>query len=113
MSSLVIFQPEGESPVSVRLEGDTVWLTQEQMSMLFGVQVPGISKHLKKIYESGELDRAATLSKMETAQEEGRRRATAGTTRCPKVAWASEQRCQRSLGLAHFCERRVTTELPG
>lgn len=71
MSDLIIFQPEGESPVSVRLEGDTVWLTQEQMSKLFGVQVPGISKHLKNIYESGELDRAATLSKMETVQDEG------------------------------------------
>lgn len=72
MSNIVIFE-SGDQSVQVRLEGETVWLNQMQMAELFGVQKAAISKHLKNIYTSGELTPAATVSKMETVQQEGKR----------------------------------------
>ena len=71
-SEISIYQEEGQA-VEVRLHAETIWLSQEQMSSLFGVRKAAISKHLKNIYTSGELDRAATVSKMETVQQEGTR----------------------------------------
>lgn len=59
--------------VRVLLHAETIWLTLAQMAELFDVGVPAISKHLKNIYETGELERAATVSKMETVQTEGER----------------------------------------
>jgi len=52
---------------------DTVWATQKQMADLFGVGVPAISKHIANIYEQGELDESATVSKMEKVRLEGGR----------------------------------------
>ncbi|MEO5349476.1 MAG: virulence protein RhuM/Fic/DOC family protein [Magnetococcus sp. YQC-3] len=72
MNEISIYQTEN-GVVEVRLERETVWLSQEQMATLFGVQKAAVSKHLKNIYTSGELDRAATVSKMETVQREGAR----------------------------------------
>lgn len=59
--------------VRVLIHGETLWLPLAQIAELFEVQTPGISKHLKNIFESGELDRRATVSKMETVQIEGGR----------------------------------------
>jgi prophage maintenance system killer protein len=70
MSEISIYQAENGS-VEVRLEKDTVWLSQEQMAALFDVQKAAVSKHLKNIYASGELERPATVSTMETVQQEG------------------------------------------
>jgi len=53
------------------MQNETIWLTQTAMAELFGVNVPAISKHLANIYEEGELIREATVSKMETVQNEG------------------------------------------
>ena len=72
MSEMVIFEGEA-GQLEVRLEGDSLWLTQEQMASLFTVQKAAISKHLKNIYLSGELEREATVSKMEAVQGEGAR----------------------------------------
>lgn len=73
-SQLLIYQTEdGRIKLDVRFEGETVWLTQKALAELFGVQVPGINKHLKNIYDSGELNRAATVSKMEIVRPEGER----------------------------------------
>jgi len=72
MSEMVIFEGEA-GQLEVRLEGDSLWLTQEQMASLFTVQKAAISKHLKNIYLSGELERDATVSKMETVRREGAR----------------------------------------
>lgn len=73
-SQLLIYQSEdGRIKLDVRFEGETVWLTQKALAELFGVQVPGINKHLKNIYDSGELSRAATVSKMEMVRNEGGR----------------------------------------
>ncbi|NTS64176.1 virulence RhuM family protein [Sphingomonas sp. HHU CXW] len=66
---------EGPSAIDFNVDWskDTVWATQKQMAELFGVQVPAISKHVSAIYDSGELDQAATVSKMERVRIEGGR----------------------------------------
>jgi hypothetical protein len=64
---------DGKVRVEVFLKDETVWLTQKSMAELFGVKIPAISKHLTNIFESGELQKHATLSILETVQIEGRR----------------------------------------
>lgn len=59
--------------VNAIVHDETIWLTQKAMAELFDVEVPAISKHLKNIYDEGELSREATISKMETVQQEGSR----------------------------------------
>jgi hypothetical protein len=64
---------EGAVKVEVFFRGETVWLTQKALAELFGVKVPAINKHLRNVYESGELSREATISKMEIVRPEGAR----------------------------------------
>lgn len=74
MSELLFYTtPNGTQKISVVYENDALWLTQKMVADLFGVHVPAITKHLANIYETGELDREATVSKMETVQKEGSR----------------------------------------
>lgn len=49
----------------VIIKDETVWMTQKQMSQLFEVGIPAISKHLSNIFEDGELDQNSVISKME------------------------------------------------
>lgn len=64
-----------ESDVSVNavIQNDSIWVTQKAMADLFSVNTPAISKHLKNIYEEGELREESTVSKMEIVQTEGNR----------------------------------------
>ena len=62
--------------LEVRLEGETVWLRQEQIAYLFGIKRPAITKHLNNIYKSGELDRSSTCSILEHMANDGRQRYT-------------------------------------
>ncbi|MGE4290621.1 MAG: virulence RhuM family protein [Desulfovibrio sp.] len=70
---LLYTAPGGEVRVDCLFQGETIWLPQKRIAELFGVGVAAISKHLENIYESGELSREATVSKMETVQQEGDR----------------------------------------
>lgn len=71
-NQLVIYQsPDGSTSIDVTVEGETIWLGQKAMADLFGVKVPAISKHIKNIFASGELDRDTTVSKMETVVNRG------------------------------------------
>lgn len=63
-----------EVKISVLLENETLWLSQKAIAELFQVGVPAIAKHIRNIYECGELDEVATISKMETVQQEGSRK---------------------------------------
>ena len=73
-AEFLIFQAEGkEQGVEVYYKDETVWCTQKAMAILFDVGVPAISKHLANVFESGELSEEATISKMETVQQEGHR----------------------------------------
>ena len=73
---LVYNTPDKDIKVNAVIKDDTIWLTQKSMAELFGVQTPAISKHLKNIFEEGELNELATISKMETVQVEGNREIT-------------------------------------
>ena len=73
-AEFLIFQIEGkEQGVEVYYKDKTVWCTQKAMGMLFDVNVPAISKHLKNIYEQGELQEERTVSKMVIVRTEGER----------------------------------------
>ena len=72
-NQIVVYQPNETVRLDVRLENETVWLTQLKIAELFGVQKAAISKHIKNIFASGELIKEATVSKMETVQAEGGR----------------------------------------
>ena len=63
--------PENEGSVQGVVRDETIWLTHKAMAQLFGVNVPAISKHLQNIYDSGELNKNATISKMETVVNRG------------------------------------------
>lgn len=71
LSYLIYSTPSEGVSVSVVVQGDTIWLTQKAMSELFGVGVPAISKHLKNIFEEGELQEEVVISKMETTTAHG------------------------------------------
>ncbi len=61
-SQIVIYKTEnGDTKLDVRLENETVWLTQKLMAELFQTTVPNINMHLKNIFEEGELDPKATI----------------------------------------------------
>ena len=64
---------DGAVKVEVFFQDETVWLTQKAIAEMFGVQVPAINKHLKNIFETGELAHEATVSKMEIVRPEGAR----------------------------------------
>ena len=70
---LLYTAPDGAVKVDVFFKDETAWLTQKALAELFGVKVPAINKHLKNIFESGELTREATVSKMEIVRDEGGR----------------------------------------
>lgn len=59
---IILYQPDEAVKLEVRLEDETVWLTQEQIADLFGTKRPAITKHLNNIYKSGELDIDSTCS---------------------------------------------------
>lgn len=73
-NEIVIFNPDETIRLEVRLKDETVWLTQAQMSLLFGVQRQAVTKHLKNIFSSGELDEESTCSILEQVQIEGNRK---------------------------------------
>ena len=75
-SEIVVYQPNETLRLEVRLQGESIWLPQQRIADLFGVQKAAISKHLKNTFASGELVESATVSKMETVQVEGSRRVT-------------------------------------
>lgn len=74
-SNIAIYQtPDGETIIDVRLEGDTVWLSQAQLALLYNTDRTSIGRHIRNIYSSGELDEESTCAKNAQVQIEGRRR---------------------------------------
>ncbi len=74
---LLYTTPNGKVKVEIFLRDETIWLTQEKIAHLFGVQRPAITKHLKNIFLSGELDEKVVSSILEHTTEHG---ALAGKT---------------------------------
>ena len=71
-NQIVVYQPNETVRLDVRLENETVWLTQEQIANLFGTKRPAITKHLANIYQSGELERDGTCSILEHMGNDGK-----------------------------------------
>jgi len=71
-NKIELYQTEdGKIQVEVTFEGETAWLSQKMMAELFSVNIPAISKHLKNIFDSGELDEKVVISNLETTTQHG------------------------------------------
>ena len=68
---LIYKTPDKDVKLNAVIKDDTIWLTQKSMAELFGVQTPAISKHLKNIFEEGELEEHVVISKMEITTQHG------------------------------------------
>ena len=80
---LIIYQnTEGNIKIDVRLEEETVWLTQEQMATLFGKAKSTINEHIKNVFAEGELDEKVVIRKFRTTTQHG---AIAGKTQQVEV----------------------------
>ena len=71
-NEIVLYQPNDAIHLEVRLAEESVWLTQQQIATLFGVQQPAISKHLSNIFKSGELDEDSVYSILEYTAADGK-----------------------------------------
>jgi hypothetical protein len=73
-TEIIIYQADdGRTKIDVRMENETVWLSLDQMSELFQRDKSTTSRHIKNIFEEGELSREATVAKIATVQIEGGR----------------------------------------
>ena len=68
---LLYNMPDSDGKIQVVVKDETLWCTQKAMAQLFGVGVPAISKHLKNIFDEGELDKNMVVSKMEITTQHG------------------------------------------
>ena len=76
-NKIIIYQTEdGQTQIDVRLENDTVWLTQGQMVDLFQTTKQNVSLHVRNVFKEGELDQSATVKDYLTVQKEGKREVT-------------------------------------
>lgn len=71
MSDIVIFE-EGAGPVEVRLEGETVWLTQKQMAALFDKNIRTVNEHVKNVFKEGELVENSVIRKFRITAADGK-----------------------------------------
>lgn len=69
---IVVYQPDEITRLEVRVEGETVWLTQEQIAALFGVKRPAITKHIRNIYAIQELEEHSVCSILERTASDGK-----------------------------------------
>ena len=69
--TIKIFKTDKGTDIQVVLENDTIWLNQEQIALVFGTKRPAITKHIKNIFESGELQENMVSSKMELTTQHG------------------------------------------
>ena len=73
-NEIILYRPNDTISLEVRLENETIWLTQVQIAELFGVKQPAISKHISNIYSSGELSENGTYSILEYMGNDGRQK---------------------------------------
>ena len=70
---IVMYQPDETIRLEVRVESETVWLTQQQMAELFKATKQNVSLHIRNIYDEGELDEISTVKDYLTVRKEGKR----------------------------------------
>ena len=71
-NEIILYRPDDAISLEVRLENETVWLTQEQIALLFGVKRPAITKHVRNILESEELEEKSVCSILERTASDGK-----------------------------------------
>ena len=71
-NEIVLYQPNDAIHLEVRMANESVWLTQSQIALLFGVQRPAITKHLRNIFKSGELEESSVSSILEHTATDGK-----------------------------------------
>ena len=74
VGQIILYQPNDSLKLEVRLEDETVWLSQAQMAELFQTTIPNINLHLKNIFEEGELEEIATIKEILIVRQEGKRK---------------------------------------
>ena len=74
---IIMYQPDETVRLEVRVENETVWLSQQQMADLFVTTKQNVSLHVKNIYDEGELEEKATVKDYLTVQKEGSRTVSA------------------------------------
>ena len=88
-SEIILYTtPDGTIKIETIFQDETIWLTQKKMAALFGVKRPAITKHLKNIFESGELDKKVVGSILEHTTQHG---AMAGKTQTKPVKRIAEE----------------------
>ncbi|MDR1544778.1 MAG: cell filamentation protein Fic, partial [Prevotellaceae bacterium] len=71
-SEIIIYQStDGQTKIDVRMENETVWLSLDKMAQLFQRDKSTVSRHIKNVFEEGELDENSTVAKFATVQTEG------------------------------------------
>ena len=73
---IILYQPDNSIRLEVRMEEETVWLTQAQMALLFGCSQDNVGLHLKNLYAEGEIEQNATTEEISVVRFEGNRRVT-------------------------------------
>lgn len=76
VNEIILYQPDSTFSLDVRVENDTVWLTQFQIAELFGTKRPAITKHLSNIFKCGELDKNSVCSILEHTASDGKNYST-------------------------------------
>ena len=71
-NEIVLYQPNDAIHLEVMMANESVWLTQQQIALLFGTQRPAITKHLRNIFKSGELDESSVSSILEHTAADGK-----------------------------------------
>ena len=101
---IIFYQSEdGAVRLETRLENETLWLTINQMAELFDVDKSGISRHLKNIFVTGELQRQATVANFATVQREGNRDHIADTNRPLKNVFEAADARQKQAKKRSLC----------
>ena len=77
---IILYQPDETVKLDVRIEDETVWLTQAQIAELFGTGRQAITKHLKNIFSSEELEESSTVRDFRTVRQEGKRQVVRNLT---------------------------------
>ena len=70
---------DSSESIEMRYEDENIWLTQKMMASLYGVEVPTINEHIRKIYDDSELSKEATIRKFRIVQSEGNRQVARDT----------------------------------
>lgn len=82
-SQFLLYQTsDGQTRLEVRLENETVWLTQNQMAELFQTSIPNVSMHIRNVFAEGELQEAATVKDFLTVRQEGSRQVSRSVEHC-------------------------------